>query len=74
VINHTWEQKFVYCSVDTLCALRMESEGQASQYLIQEFDATNYNERNNNQTELDITAILHDLTVFMVAALNNAPG
>jgi len=52
----------------------MESEGQASQYLIQEFDATNYNERNNNQTELDITAIPHDLTVCMVAALNNAPG
>ena len=35
VMNHVWERKFVYCSEDTLLALRMETKGQTSHYLIQ---------------------------------------
>jgi len=51
VMNHVWERKFVYCSEDTLFALRMETKGQASHYLIQKFDATHLNERSKSRTE-----------------------
>jgi len=51
VINHAWERKFVYCSVDTFFALRMVTKGQASHYFLQEFDATNFSERDENQWE-----------------------
>jgi len=27
VINHAWEQKFIYCTVDILFALRLETKG-----------------------------------------------
>jgi len=49
VMNHAWERKFVYCSVDTLLALRLKTKG--SHYFIREFDATNFSERNKIQTE-----------------------
>ena len=35
VMNHAWERKFVYCSVETLCAVRIETKKQASHYCIQ---------------------------------------
>jgi len=51
VMHHAWERKLVHYSVDTvhysLCAWRLK----ASQYFIQEFEATDFNERNKNQTE-----------------------
>jgi len=42
----------------------------ASHNFIQEFDPTNFGERNRNQTDYDITTILHDLTLFKVTALS----
>ena len=43
----------------------------ASHYFMHWFDATNFCERNKNQTLQYITDTLHDLTVSTVATLSN---
>jgi len=57
------ESKIVYCSVDTLFAVQLETKG--------EFIATNFSERSDNKTKYDVTAISQDLTIFIETALNN---
>jgi len=47
-MNHPWEREFVYCLVDTLCALRLETK---SPYFVQEFDTTDFYEHNKKQSE-----------------------
>jgi len=54
-----------HTSLFLLCTGALE----ASHYFIQRFDATNFGERNENQTIQNITEILDDLTVSTITAL-----
>jgi len=47
VMDRAWERKFIYCSVDALFAVRLETK--ASHYFKQEFDVINFGERNKKQ-------------------------
>jgi len=62
--GNSFEVQYAY---DFVFALHLHSSG--IHYIIQRFDATSFSKRNENQTLLNMTEILHGLIVSTVPGL-----